>query len=133
MTPTSFIHRAGDRRVLPRRESTIPAIAEVTLIDGQPAHRLEGTPEGAWRLSKSRIDAMFDRVRFELGVTKQVIHDATGIDPASVTRSRQGVYGLPDHWVIRLSEFSGIPVAELRQVACMEPSVQPHHRARRTS
>jgi hypothetical protein len=107
------------------------AIIETKRIDGKPAHRLEGSAEGAWNISRSEIDAMLDRVQAETGAKLYDILIAVGIDSSSITRSRAGKIGLPDRWLLGLSDFSGIPVAELRLVACVEPAVYPDLRARR--
>jgi hypothetical protein len=109
------------------------AIIETKRIDGKPAHRLEGSAEGAWIVAKSEIDAILSRVQAETGAKRGEILDATNIQQACVSRCRHGKYGVPDHWLQRLAEYSGVPVAELRRVACMEPVVQPHFKARRTA
>lgn len=107
------------------------AIIETKRIDGRPAHRLAGSPEGAWKIARSEIDAMLDRVQAETGAKRSEILCAADIDSARASRCRHGTQPLLDQWVLRLSDFSGIPAAELRQVACIEPAIYPHLRARR--
>lgn len=109
------------------------AIVETKRIDGKPAHRLVGWPEGTWHVSASEIDAMLDRVKQELGVKRITVLEAIGADSASISRCRAGKLKVQERWVLGLSDFSGIPVAELRQVACMEPATYPHLRARRAA
>jgi hypothetical protein len=107
------------------------AIIETKRIDGKPAHRVEGNPPDCWTVADSEIDAMLDRVKLQTGARLGDILCAVGIDSASISRCRAGKIGLPDRWLLGLSDFSGIPVAELRQVACVEPAVYPDLRARR--
>lgn len=109
------------------------AIIEAKRIDGRPAHRLEGSPEGAWIVAKTEIDAMLSRVEEQLGISRNMIYAATGMSAEAVTRCRQGQRPLADQWILRLSDLSGIPISELRQVACIEPATLPHHRARRAA
>lgn len=127
----SLIHRCATSK--PRVAAYNPAgpIIEAKRIDGKPAHRVEGSPLGAWIVANTEIDAMLNRVIAQLNCSRTAIYDATGMHAGSVTRCRQGAYILEDQWVLRLGDFSGIPVAELRQVACMEPVTQPHPKARR--
>lgn len=107
-----------------------PRILEAKLIDGKPAHRLEGSPEGAWLIADTPIDAMLRRVAAQLKCSYTAIYEATGLRAESVSRCRSGKQPLADGWTLRLSDYSGIPVAELRQVACIEPEVYPHPKAR---
>lgn len=107
------------------------AIIETKRINGKPAHRLAGSPEGAWLVEESEIDAMLNRVQRELNIRAMAIYEATGIPNESVSRCRRGRMPISDKWILRLSDFSGIPVAELRQVACIEPTVHPHGNARK--
>lgn len=106
------------------------AITEAKRIDGKPAHRLEGSPAGAWVVEDTEIDAILNRVRKELGVTRTAIYNATGLHAESVSRCRKGQYRIVEEWILRLSDYSGIPVSELRQVACIEPRIHPHAKAR---
>lgn len=107
------------------------AVVEAKLIDGKPAHRVEGAPAGAWQMSNTPIDAMLRHVQAQTDCSFTAIYEATGMNCASVTRCRQGLQPLSDQWTLRLHDFSGIPVAELRQVACIRPVTDPHLKARR--
>lgn len=107
-----------------------PRILEAKLIDGKPAHRLEGALLGIWVIANTPIDAILRRVAAQLGNTIGEIRDAAGIPGASASRCRKGQMPIVDGWLLRLSDYSGIPVSELRQVACIEPSTRPHPNAR---
>lgn len=102
----------------------IATIIESKRIDGKPACRLEGQPAGAWLVANSDIDAMLDHIKRALGVGVMEILRAIGLDASAVTRCRQGKQPLADQWVLRLSDYSGIPVSDLRRVACVSPSVR---------
>lgn len=127
-----LIHKcAGSKTLAVARNLATRAIIETKRIDGKPAHRLEGTPPGVWIVSKSEIDAMLDRVQTETGAKRSEILYDVGIDSSSASRCRAGKLQFQELWVLVLSDYSGIPVSELRQVACMEPATYPHHKARR--
>lgn len=117
----------------PRCNGTIltSVIIEAKIIDGKPAHRVEGAPPGCWTFADTAIDAMLNRVMLQLNCSRTAIYDATSITGESVSRCRHGTQPLLDRWILNLSDYSGIPVAELRQVACIEPVVYPHPKARR--
>ena len=109
------------------------AIAEARRIDGQPAHRLIGSPAGAWITAKSPIDAILDRVQGQLGVNRSTVMCAVGMHHGSLSRCRHGELPMPDEWLLRLHLLSAIPVAELLKVGCIEHEIWPHIRARRPS
>ncbi len=108
----------------------IPTVIETKRIDGKPALRFEGSAAGAWRVAKSEIDAMLDHVKRELRVRRQMIYDAIGASDSSISRCRTGEMPVQEQWILRLSDYSGIPVDELRRVACIESPVRPHRNAR---
>jgi hypothetical protein len=105
-------------------------IIEAKRIDGKPAYRVEGTPEGAWRVAASDIDAIINHVTRELGIKSGALLLAIGIDPSSISRCRKGGMPIQETWLLRLHQFSGVPVAEMLRVACVEQSVWPHRNAR---
>lgn len=129
----SLIHRCATSK--PRAAPYNPAgpIIETKRIDGKPAHRVEGSPQGAWIVANTEIDAMLSRVQQELGVSRTTVLHAIGADPATISKCRAHETPVYERWILRLSDLSGIPVAELRQVACMEPVTQPHPKARRAA
>jgi hypothetical protein len=131
---TTLIHLAStipQSRLAGRRAALRTApIIETKRIDGKPAHRVEGSPEGAWRIAESDIDAILDRVMLELGVSITYLLAAIDVDSASISRCRHGTLPLQDKWLTRLHLLSGIPVAELIRVACYEHPVFPHAKAR---
>lgn len=105
-------------------------VVECTQIGGKPAFRLEGWPAGAWQISRSPFDAMIDLVARTLVANRTTIYHAIGVDPAGASRCRNGAMVMPDGWLLRMSGYSGIPVAELRRVAGISPTIQPHPNAR---
>lgn len=107
------------------------AIIDVKRIDGKPALRYDGTPVGAWIVAATDIDAMLNHVKHELQIPQMVLYAEVELDPASVSRCRAGHLPIQEHWILRLSDYSGIPPAELRRVACIEPVTRPHANARR--
>jgi hypothetical protein len=109
------------------------AIIEAKLINGKPARRMEGSPEGAWLISETPIDAILDHVTHELGIRRMELYVAINVEPASISRCRAGTSPIQDQWLLRLQLFSGIPVAELLRVACIEHSTFPHRFARRAA
>jgi hypothetical protein len=107
-------------------------VAEVKRIDGKPAVRLAHMLAGTWLTAKTEIDAIIQHVLRELpGLTRTELYEAVDIPWASVTLVRQGVQPIQDGWLLRLQDYSGIPIEELRMVGCIGPSVPPHNKARR--
>lgn len=130
---TSLVHLCSStKKAVDRFPRALPVI-EAKRIDGKPAHRVQGMPQGAWLIAKSPIDAMLCRVEAQCGCTRTEICESLGIHAASITRCRQGVEPLRDEWILRMHDFSGIPVAELRQVACVAPVTRPYVKARRVA
>lgn len=108
-------------------------ITEIKRIDGKPAVRFEHTPAGAWKVARSEIDAILEHVHREIPkLQRGVLLAAVNIHNASVSRCRHGSEPIQDSWLLRLQDFSGIPVSELRYVACMEPA-PAHEHARRAA
>ncbi len=107
------------------------AVVECKQIDGKPAFRLEGWPAGTWQTSRSPFDAMIDLIGRTLNVQRTAIYAAIGVDASSVTLCRQGRRPIQDGWLLRMADYSGISVAELRRVAGVAPTVQPHPKARK--
>ncbi|MDQ1924577.1 hypothetical protein [Massilia pseudoviolaceinigra] len=107
------------------------AVVECKQIDGKPAYRLEGWPAGTWQTSRSPFDAMIDLIGRTLNVQRTTIYTAIGVDASSATRCRQGHREIQDGWLLRMSDYSGIPVSELRRVAGIGPTIQPHPKARK--
>lgn len=107
------------------------AVTEYKQIDGKPAFRMSDWPVGVWRTSRSAFDAMVDLVERTLDVKRSTIYEAIGVDGGAASRVRHGAQGLPDRWVLNMSDYSGIPVSELRLVAGIEPTVFPHPKARK--
>lgn len=109
-------------------------ITEIKLIDGKPAIRFENTPQGAWVVAESEIDAILAHIQREIpNLTRGAMLVAIGVDTASISRCRNGRMPVLESWLLRMQEFSGIPVAELRRVACIEPTIQAHEWARRAA
>lgn len=109
------------------------AIIESKLIDGKPAHRFEDSPEGAWHVADSSIDAIIDHVMSDLGVKRIEVYNAMGATYPSISRCRTGDLAIQDKWILRLHQFTNIPVAELLRVACVQRTVSPHSNARRSA
>lgn len=115
-------------------------VTEVKTIEGKVWIRLEGMPAGVWKTYDSPIDSLIAHVQRELAISSKmngmasgVVLSAISVDPASISRcrARQGGYSaIPEHWLLRLHEFSGIPVSELRYVSGTESEIIPHHKAR---
>lgn len=111
------------------------SIAEVKSDHGKIMVRLDGMVRGAWLEFDSPIDSVIAHVQRELGLKRRnvgVIIDAIYVDAACLTRCRQGVYkSIPEHWLMRLQDFSGIPVDELRIVANIVGNIGRHPNARK--
>lgn len=104
------------------------------LVDGQVLVRLTTTPRGTWMTYQSAIDSLIAHIKRELLLhargSSGVVVDSLMIDHAAVSRCRTGVQKIPESWLLRMHEYSGIPVAELRQVAGLGAGVERHKLSR---
>lgn len=98
--------------------------------DGSVMLRYEGDVVGTYRPFRTRIDALLGRVEDEYrlkrarsGRSLSGLPSQLGIAHASISRCRAGKYGLPQEWLLRMHDYSGIPIEELRKIANLEPLV----------
>lgn len=96
--------------------------------------RLAGAMPDTWLKYDSAIDALLNHIMRELGIAgrggKTVVIASLCIDHAAISRCRHGLQGIPEHYLLRAHEYSGIPLAELRLVAGVSSAVTPHKNAR---
>ena len=107
---------------------------EVTKIDGKICVRTVGMPQGIFYKYDHKIDSLLAHAQRELSpVIRSPGHlcVATGIPHAAVCRIKRVGGEIPEAWFLRLNEFSGIPVEELRRVAVEPAKIERHPLARR--
>lgn len=82
---------------------------------------------------KSKVDALLGHIQRELGIRRIVLMDLMGVNSSVASRLRNDVlqFGIPPHWFLSAHEVSGIPVDELRAVACTPSKHTKHERARK--
>jgi hypothetical protein len=116
----------------PARRNQVEAVK--VLVDGQVLVRLVGTPRGTWLTYRSPIDSLVAHLSRELMLhgqgSKTVIIASLCIDHAAISRCRSGQQPVREAWLLRMHEYSGIPVAELRQVAGLGAGVERHKLSR---
>lgn len=81
---------------------------------------------------KTKLDALFGYVQRELQEKKKgpFLNDL-GITSEYASRVRNGHEKMPELWYLRINEYSGIPISELRKImASVSPTVR-HERARK--
>jgi hypothetical protein len=76
------------------------------------------------KIYKTRIDALIGHVKYKLGIrwTNAVI-EGVGIHATSISKVRNNVFDIPLDWFIRIHDFSGLSIEELRAVYGTQPSV----------
>ena len=107
---------------------------EVAQIDGRICVRTQGMPAGIFYKYDHPVDSLLAHVQRELSPVIRsagYLCIATGIPHAAVCRIKRGGGDIPEAWFLRLNEFSGIPVEELRRVAVEPAKVERHPLARR--
>lgn len=95
--------------------------------------RLEGMRPGTWLTEISPIDAILNHIRRELRIVDYHgcnILTAIGMSATAISRYRLGRTAISAEALVRLADYSGIPLAELRLVGCIEQRVAPHPQAR---
>jgi hypothetical protein len=86
---------------------------------------------GASLTAISVIDGLLEYVRLEIGAPSiHVVKEMLQISDAGLSRCRHDKASLPEHWIMRMHELSGIPIRELREAFNIPAIVAPHPRAR---
>lgn len=102
-------------------------------LDGKPVYRRKGMPAGVWLPLPAPIDLLIDYLKQHLDIRHTtVLVSYLGIQEASISRTRKGTHGLPLHWLVKMSDFSGLSLEELRAISGLPLSVEPHKRARKS-
>lgn len=116
-----------NRKPMPKRK-----VLESKMVGVEVQLRFEGDVEDAWVMFPSRVDALLDHLQRELAITKRgylvlMLH----ITPSSISRCRSGYLEVSAEWLVKMSDYAGIPIEELRLVACLGPVIPPHQHARK--
>jgi hypothetical protein len=108
------------------------SVVEHKEINGKMHYRFTNMPMGTYYPMRSKIDVMLDYVQAQLNIRyRLVMLDMLQIPDASVCRVRSGRYpDIPLDWLVKMQDFSGIPIDELRQLADLPPALERHPYAR---
>ncbi len=134
MSPERRRMLSDDMDVLLERPRRNQIEAVKPLCDGRVLVRLVGAVRGVWLTYDSGIDSLLAHIARELCISgrgaKTVVIASLCIDHAAISRCRHGPQQIQEHWLLRAHEFTGIPIAELRQVAGIGAGIPPHKNAR---
>lgn len=102
---------------------------EEKVINGTPSYRSMKMPEGTWRPLPHTIDRLLEHIHlFTRAQTRKYLYLSLGLDAACVTRCREGKNGgyqrIPDHWLVAMSEFTGLSLLELYAIGDIKPQIQ---------
>lgn len=67
---------------------------------------------------KTKVEALLGHVQHELDVTYKELLAGAEICDSMISRIRKGKSPMPPLWFLKLHEYSGISVRELREVSC---------------
>lgn len=82
-------------------------------------------------LSGLPFDVVLAYVMLQLGIIKKItLLRAVGIEPSSVSRLHKLSLAVPARWYLRLHEYSGIPIADLREIANDRSDITPHENSK---
>jgi hypothetical protein len=102
-----------------------------TVINGEKVYRDDSMIAGLWKTLPCPVDRLLDHVQLltECG-TRAMLFARTGIPEAGVSRLRKGVrnangrlYRFQLEWLVRLADYSGLLLSELRTIGGMVPVV----------
>lgn len=83
------------------------------------------TPNGLVR--GLTVDALLLYCGTVVGEKKSVVLRDCSISAGDVSRVRRGA-PIPDIWILKLHEYTGIPVSELRALSNTQPHITRHER-----
>jgi hypothetical protein len=115
---------------------TMPEV--IRIVENKIQYRMPTFPIGVWTMPMAPIDAALDHILREFGLpctarNRSKTFGELGFPSASICRIRKPspVFTLPESWLLRMQDYSGIPATELRKVACLDFEIAPHPKARR--
>lgn len=91
---------------------------------GVKMYRDASMPSGKWYPLPNSIDRLIDHL---MVITRHVKTESflkhLNIQAAGVTRVRQGVHGIPLDWLVKMADYSGLSLKELRIIGGLKPSM----------
>lgn len=101
-------------------------IRMVRQVGGKVHVKLLGMAAEDWLIYDHPVDSLIDHARRAMGnphLSTALICGAAGVAQSIISRCQRGEAVIPPTWILRFHDLTGVSIADLREVACMEPLV----------